>query len=279
VKLKPTLPLAATTFGFLYRCDLEGAFRQIASAGYEMVELAAGPPHLDLSDMGPDVRADVKRELRRFGLKCVSTNPLELNPISINPDLSESTFRQYRAAIELSADLGAANVVMISGRMSPLVPIPLTRAKDQLRIHLDRLVPVARELGVIVSIEAVPYGFLQTATEIAQFIDEFDLTDVGITLDCANLHFIGSDPVTEFNDHFSKVSVVHISDSWRDRWAHTQVGRAEIDFAAIGAALQERQFRGPTVYELAEPEDPGPRIGSDWDCLSRWGWTGLTFDD
>ena len=141
-----------------------------------------------------------------------------------------------------------------------------------------RLVPVARELGVTVSIEAVPYGFLQTANEIANFIEESDLPDVGITLDCANLHFVGADSVTEMQDQSSKVSVVHISDSWRDRWAHARVGVAEIDFAAIGATLQQLQFRGPTVYELAEPEDPGPRLGADWESLSKWGWTGLTYE-
>ncbi|MGC2486040.1 MAG: sugar phosphate isomerase/epimerase [Acidimicrobiales bacterium] len=267
------LPLAATTFGFLYRCGRDDALRQIAAAGYQLVELAAGPPHLDLSAMGADVRRDVRLELEKYGLQCVSTNPLELNPITANPELAEASYRQYRAAIELSADLGAPNVVMISGRMSPLVPMPQHQAKDLLRIQLDRLVPVAQKLGVTMSVEAVPYGFLQTATDIAQFIDEFDLTDVGITLDCANLHFIGCDSVTEVNEQFAKVSVVHISDSWRDRWAHTQVGRAEIDFAAIGATLQTLQFKGPTVYELADPEDPAPRFRSDWDSLSKWGWT------
>jgi sugar phosphate isomerase/epimerase len=223
--------------------------------------------------MGTYERRDVKLELKKYGLNCVSTNPLELNPISANPDLSEVTYRQYRSAIELSADLGAANVVIISGRMSPLVPMPLPQAKDLLRIQLDRLVAVSRKLGVTLSIEAVPYGFLQTATEIAQFIDEFGLTDVGITVDCANLHFIGSDSVTELKDQYSKLRVVHISDSWRHRWAHTQVGHAEIDFAAIGATLQKLQFLGPTVYELADAEDPAPRLRSDWDSLSKWGWT------
>jgi sugar phosphate isomerase/epimerase len=271
--VKPDLPLAATTFGFLYRCSRQDAFGQISSAGYRLVELAAGPPHLDLSAMGAAERLDVKRELDAHGLQCVSTNPLELNPISANPDLAEATFRQYRSAIELSADLGATNVVMISGRMSPLVPMPLPWAKDLLRRQLERLAPVAQKLGVTVSVEAVPYGFLQTATEIAQFIDEYDLSEVGITLDCANLHFIGCDSVAELNDQATKVTVVHISDSWRDRWAHTQVGRAEIDFAAIGATLQKLRFSGPTVYELADPDDPAPRFRSDWNDLSRWGWT------
>jgi sugar phosphate isomerase/epimerase len=271
--VKPDLPLAATTFGFLYRCSRDDAFRQIASADYHLVELAAGPPHFDLSAMGADVRRDVKRDLEKYGLQCVSTNPLELNPISANPELAEASYRQYRAAIELSADLGAANVVMISGRMSPLVPMPQLQAKALLRDQLARLVPVAQKLGVTVSVEAVPYGFLQTATDIAQFIDEFELTDVGITLDCANLHFIGSDSAAEMMDQFEKVRVVHISDSWRDRWAHTQVGRAEIDFAEIGATLQRLKFTGPTVYELADPEDPASRFRSDWDHLSKWGWT------
>lgn len=267
------LPLAATTFGFLYRCGRNEAFRQAASAGYQMVELAAGPPHIDLSKMGAGARRGIKRELEMYRLKCVSTNPLELNPISANPDLSEAAFRQYRAAIELSSDLEAANVVMISGRMSPLVPMPVPQAKDLLRNQLDHLVPISRKLGVTLSIEAVPYGFLQTATEISEFIEDYGVTNVGITVDCANIHFAGGDSIKELESQSKRLSVVHISDSWRHRWAHTQVGRAEIDFAAIGATLQRIDFRGPTVYELADAEDPAPRLRSDWDSLSRWGWT------
>jgi sugar phosphate isomerase/epimerase len=108
------LPLAATTFGFLYRCSREEAFRQISEAGYNLVELAAGPPHLDLATIGADDRRQVKDELRRYGLQCVSVNPLELNPTSTNSGLARATHEQYQAAIELAADLGASDVVMIS---------------------------------------------------------------------------------------------------------------------------------------------------------------------
>ena len=48
----PPMPLAATTFGFLYREELAIALDRIREAGYEQVELAAGPPHVDLSVAG-----------------------------------------------------------------------------------------------------------------------------------------------------------------------------------------------------------------------------------
>lgn len=267
-----TLPLAVTTFGFLYRCSREEAFRQISEAGYSLVELAAGPPHLDLTTLGADDRRQVADELRRYGLQCVSVNPLELNPTSTNSGLAQATHEQYKAAIDLAGDVGANDVVMISGRLSPLVPMPLVDAKSRLLEHLELLMPVAEKRRVTVSVEAVPYGFLQTVEQISAFLLEHDLDTIGITLDAANVYFIGADPAGEFRANPDRIRVVHISDSWRTRWAHTQVGQAEINFADVGHALRELKFGGSSVYELADEQDPAPRLRADWRQLNSWGW-------
>jgi hypothetical protein len=47
-----------------------------------------------------------------------------------------------------------------------------------------------------------------------------------------------------------------------------------VDFAGFAAALAANSaFTGPTVYELVDGEDPGPRLAADLDALARAGWT------
>jgi sugar phosphate isomerase/epimerase len=64
----------------------------------------------------------------------------------------------------------------------------------------------------------------------------------------------------------------HVSDTWRARWAHTSVGRGEVDFAGFAAALAAAGFTGPTVYELVDGEDPAPRLAADFAALGKAGW-------
>lgn len=265
--------VAATTFGFIYRATLDDALRQIADAGYSQVELAVGPPHFPSLPVSPGERRHVKQQLEHYGLSCVSTNPLELNPVTANPDLFEVARRQYQGAIELSAELGANAVVMVAGRRSPLVPMSRADANDLLVAMLEQLLPVAERLGVTLTVEAVPYGFIETAAQALAFAAETGMDDLKLTVDCANVFFAGSDPADDLRAAASAVAVVHISDTWRARWAHTQIGTAEVDLEAFAAAVEEIDFAGPTVYELADQEDPAPRFKADRERLATLGWT------
>lgn len=265
-------PIATTTFGFLYRATLDDAFQQIANAGFSRVELAVGPPHFETLPVNADERRQVKAKLERHGLTCVAANPLELNPVTANPDLFEAARRQYEGALELAADLGASAVVMVAGRRSPLVPMSMDDANGLLVKMLEQLLPVADGLGVTLTVEAVPYGFIETGAEALAFAAETGLDDLKLTIDCANVFFAGGDPAEDLRAAGSATAVVHISDSWRKRWAHTQIGTAEVDFDSFAVAIDEIDFRGPTVYELADSDDPAPRLRADIERLAALGW-------
>ncbi len=267
-----SMPLGAALFGFLYRADREQAMRQVAEAGYRLLELSAVPPLLDLTDVSSDERRKIRAEIERYELQCISVNPVELNPISTNAELSAACYHQYRSAIELTAELGGESVVMITGRRNGLIPGSEDLPRSVLRNHLERLAPVAVRLGVTICLETVPYGFLQTTSELAEFIEESGIDGVGIALDCANSFFAKVDPAQEVDKSREFLQLVHISDSWRDRWGHTQVGAAEVDLMGFAQALERRAYDGPTIYELVDGEDPAPRLREDLGLLMEWGW-------
>ncbi len=267
-----TLPLAAASYGFVYYRTLEDSLNAIAELGFDLVEIAAPPQHLDLSDVRAAERRAIKRALDRYGLKCVATNPVEMNPISPIINHWETAHRHYRAAIELASDLEAPNVVMVSGRANPLAPMPDEQTKALLRRRLEQLLPLAQRLGITLALETVPYGFLQSSAEVAAMVREFDVPELGMTLDCANVYWAGGDPVADLRELAPMVDVVHISDASREQWAHTQIGRGEIDFGGVAQALRDTGYAGPTVYELVDGEDPEPRLRADWAQLAEWGW-------
>ncbi len=266
------MQLGVTSWGFLYHATLVDSFAQIADAGYRLVEIGASAPHLDLSDVKSDECRRIRRALDRYGLTCVAINPIEMNPVSPNAAIRDLAHRQYRTAIEVAAELGATRVVMITGRRNVFIPMPEAQAKELLGGELARLLPFAERAGVSIALEPVPFGFMQSAREAAAFIRDLGMTGVGITLDCANVLFAGVDPNADARACEGCVSLVHISDTWRDRLAHTQVGSAEVDLAGFAHAVRESGYPGPTVYELADGEDPAPRLRSDWARLSGWGW-------
>jgi sugar phosphate isomerase/epimerase len=265
------LELGITTYGFLYHRTLEGALRAIAAAGYTLVEISTTPPHLYTPGTEALERWALRRLLQSLHLRCVSVNAAEHNLISPNPALREAALDEYEATIELAADLEAGIVVVGPGRLNPLIPMPREDAIALLTHQLDRLVPHAKRLDVRLALETFPFGFMRTGAEVKAIVDSFDDGILGIAYDCANT-LAHEDPAKGVLASADRLMIAHLSDTWRNRFAHTSVGRGEVDFKAYADALREAGFAGPTIYELVDGEDPDPRIVNDARVFRAWGW-------
>ncbi|HEX3714813.1 MAG TPA: sugar phosphate isomerase/epimerase family protein, partial [Trebonia sp.] len=258
------LRLAGCTFGWLHRAPLADALRALSQHGLREIELTTAPPHLFTSHFGRYERAELGRLLRRLGLQVVSVNPTfaDINLISTNPEIREASVRQLAAEIELAADLGAPYAVAVPGRRHQLAPAPDDAARAVLDDALARLVDRAAELGVTVALENSPYGYLGTSAELLELVRRWDTPSLRVTYDVANA-LAQEDPAAGVARLAPYLVLAHVSDAWRTRWAHTSAGRGEVDFAGFAAALAAAGFTGPTVYELADGEDPLPRLTSD----------------
>jgi sugar phosphate isomerase/epimerase len=268
------LHLAGCTFGWLHRAPLVDALRSLSQQGIGSVELTTAPPHLFTSHFGRYERHELARLLRGLGLRVVSVNPsfADINLISTNPEIREVSERQLAAEIELAADLGAACVVVVPGRRHQLVPAPADAARAVLDDGLSRLIARAAGLGITIALENSPYGYLGTSAELLEVVERWDTPSLRITYDVANA-LAQEDPAEGVARLGPYLALAHVSDAWRTRWAHTSIGRGEVDFPAFAAALAKAGFTGPTVYELADGEDPVPRLGGDLAALEAAGWS------
>jgi sugar phosphate isomerase/epimerase len=267
------LPLAGCTFGWLHQAPLADALRELAAHDVRAVELTTAPPHLFTRHFGRYERKDLARLLRGLGIQVVSVNPsyADINLVSTNPEIREISERQLAAEIELAADLGARYVVVIPGRRHALAPAPDEAARAVLGEGLGRLLDRATAVGVTIALENSPYGYLGPAADLLGVVRGFDHPRLRVAYDVANA-FAMEDPVVGVARLGEYLGLAHISDTWRARWAHTSVGRGEVDFAGFAAALTAAGFAGPTVYELVDGEDPAPRLAADFAALSKAGW-------
>ncbi|MBV9452052.1 MAG: sugar phosphate isomerase/epimerase [Streptosporangiaceae bacterium] len=268
-----TLPLSGCTFGWVHQAPLTGALRSLASHGIRSVELTTAPPHMFTPHFGSYERLELSRLLRSLELRVVSVNPsfADLNLISTNPEFQALSLRQLIAEVELAHDLSASFVVVIPGRRHALAPVPAPAARSVLEDGLSALVSRAAALGVTVCLENSPYGYLGPAAELLDVVTAFGSPHLRLVYDVAN-GLAQEDPVAAIATIGEYLALAHVSDTWRNRWAHTSVGRGEVDFAAFAAALRSAGFAGPTVYELVDGEDPSPRLDSDITALAAAGW-------
>jgi sugar phosphate isomerase/epimerase len=268
------LPLAGCTFGWLHQAPLVDALRELSVHGVRQIELTTAPPHLFTRHFGSYERKDLARLLARLDLSVTSVNPsfADINLLSTNPEIREVSERQLAAEIELAADLGASYVVVIPGRRHALAPAPDAAARAVLDEGLGRLLRRATELGVTIALENSPYGYLGSAADLLGIVRAWDSPRLRVAYDVANA-LAQEDPAAGVALLGEYLALAHVSDTWRTRWAHTSVGRGEVDFASFAAALEANAaFTGPTVYELVDGEDPAPRLAADLDVLARAGW-------
>jgi sugar phosphate isomerase/epimerase len=264
--------IGATTLGYLHHRDtLEQSLESLARAGYSLVDVSPTPPHLYLPGSGSYERRQLKRLLGRLGLECASVSPTELNLVSTNRAYAELSRNQLSLSLELAHDLEAGSVVFAPGRLFVLNPAPVDDALDALARQLEAVLPTAERLGVVLAVESVPFGFMQTGQAVAEFVDRLASPWLRATYDAANT-LATEPPAVGLRALGDRLHVMHVSGAWRDRWAHASVRDSDVDLATCMAALREIGFTGPTVYELVDGVDPEARFRDDLALFTANGW-------
>ena len=103
-------------------------------------------------------------------------------------------------------------------------------------------------------------------------VEVIDHPRLGLCYDVANSP-PGEDVPAAVSRIATRLSLAHVSDTCAARWTHTSPGRGEVDFRTFARALQGCGFRGLTIYELVDGEDPLPRLPSDIARLEVEGWS------
>lgn len=268
------LALGGTTYSWLHQAPLPEAIDALADAGFQQIEITTAAPHLQASGFGKYERHELRRRLTDRGLTVTSTNPgfLDINLISPSNDFREASLRAVLTELELAHDLEAPITILIPGRRHALSPAPEAACRWWLDQALAILTARAEQLGVTIALETSPYGYLGDAQSLADLVDHVGSSHLGIAYDVANT-INQEDPWDGVHTAGHRIRLAHMSDTWRDRWAHTSPGRGEVDFERYAEALRAINFTGVTIYELIDLEPPLPRLHDDIATFEKLGWT------
>jgi hexulose-6-phosphate isomerase len=144
------------------------------------------------------------------------------------------------------------------------------------RVIKERILPLAKELQVVVGIEEVWNKFLLSPLEMARYVDELDSPWAKAYFDVGNVVLYGF-PQDWIRTLGTRIVRVHLKDFAMDRgkgtFAWKNLGEGDIDWPAVRQALADIGYAGYVTTELKEGDaaylaDVSTRV-SRWLTTSR----------
>ncbi|MGH9370473.1 MAG: sugar phosphate isomerase/epimerase family protein, partial [Vicinamibacterales bacterium] len=127
-----------------------------------------------------------------------------------------------------------------------------TRSQQVIR---ERLMPMARDMKVVIAVEEVWNKFLLSPLEFARYVDDFESPWVRAYFDVGNVVLYGfpQDWIRTLGSRIVKIHLKDFSvDRKADRFAWNNLGEGDIDWIQVRKALGEIGYSGYVTTELSD---------------------------
>ena len=184
---------------------LSDAICAIADIGYSGVELMADVPHAYPPTMDAAARMELAALIKSLGLLVSNVNAFTLfavgdtyHPSWIEKDADERKTRidHTLGCIELAAQMGSGTISLQPG--GPMIGTDISRkvAGERFAQGIERVLPTAKEHGVVLAIEPEPGLFIETSAEYLQFKEQYFKNEPLVRMNCdiGHLFCVGEDP-------------------------------------------------------------------------------------
>jgi L-ribulose-5-phosphate 3-epimerase len=235
-----TAGFSVNTYSYIFGGSAADTVARLADQGYGGVELMFFPGHLWPAELDAS-RLRSLRQLCEQRLRLVSVN---MPNIDINVAAAAKEMRTYSLNllvqfVRCAGELGAGGIIVGPGKPNPLFPMPRDRMISFFYRALDRLAPLARQVGVRLLIENMPFAFLPDAESLMKVVDGYGDESIRVIYDVANAHFIGESPVKGLRRVRDRLSLVHFSDTTRQSYKHDPLGNGDVPLAGIASTMKE----------------------------------------
>lgn len=220
--------------------DMETAFKYLAMAGYDGIELSA------IDNMSEHLVLSRWRELVPTIKQLAQTYGLELLAIE-QPSQQHSVMEEsFRAAVELGIPI--INVG----------PGGKSDDKDSLQMSIDvlgDLSKMAEKYGVTLCVKAHVGASIYNTPTTLKLMDAISSPAFGIDMDPSHIHRAGEDTVEALTAVISRVKHIHIRDC-KGRQQNPGKpedqanGRGDIDLLGYMRVLHENGYSGPVNLEI-----------------------------
>ena len=169
---------------------------------------------------------------------------------SADPKVVAESVKGMETSLRNAQFWGAGTVLLV-----PAVVNPQTSYKDawvRSQAQIRKLIPLARQLKVVIGIENVWNKFLLSPLEFARYVDEFKSPWVRAYFDVGNVVLFGY-PQDWIRTLGKRIVKLHLKD-FRSRKGATewpQLREGDIDWLEIYKALSEIRYAGTATVELS----------------------------
>jgi sugar phosphate isomerase/epimerase len=254
--------------------SLYDAVEKIAELGFGGVEIMGDRPHLYPPDWEEEQLVTLKERIDEKGLRITNINSFTLfavgdtylpSWIEQEKERREIRIRHTLQSLRLAATLGCENISVPPG--GPLNSMSAREAMKLFHEGLDRVIPLAENLGVKILIEPEPDLLLENTRQFRKFIVDVRSSMVGINFDIGHFFCAGEDPSESFHEVLPWIGHVHIEDIAENRRHHHLVpGLGAIHFEQVLRTIRETGYQGDISLELYTYADKPMEAGRESLC-------------
>lgn len=235
-------------FSLMEKCAM------LKKAGFDAVEPPSGLAREEMMTAAQEYSLDIPSVV-------VSTH--WAHPLS-SPDASvrETGRKGVETALYDAKEYGASVILLVPGVVNEQVSYK--EAYKRSRAEIEKLLPLAEELEIVIGIENVWNHFLLSPLEAASYVDDFRSEWVGWYFDIGNIMNFGW-PEQWIDILGDRIVMIHIKEFSREKrndeglWNGFRVHYTEGDnnWKAIMASLKKTGYSG---YAVAEPSWRGENL-------------------
>jgi hexulose-6-phosphate isomerase len=171
---------------------------------------------------------------------------------SLNPDDVKKGAERMEISLRNAKLWGADTVLLVPAVVRPDTTIPQAWTRSQ--PHIRKLLPLARELGVVIAVEPVWNKFLLTPYDTAKYVDEFKSPWVKAYFDVGNVVMYGF-PQEWIRTLGKRIVKFHLKDFKYETRQWVPLREGSIDWKEVRKAIGEIGFSGYLTVELQEGDE------------------------
>jgi len=253
-----------------FSLSLDEAIASTVEIGFGAIELGCCRPHFDVSQARRDPEG-VAGRIERSGL---AVSALSLFNNFTDPDGLDKQLRAAETFIRLAPVFKTKVVKMTPG---PPGSAAATSAHWQRLEHaIDRLVPVAREMDVVLAFETHMRQLTDTLASSMRLLEMTPPDVVGLTVDFSNLAFAGEDMADVIPAVIDRTYHTHLKNGYVDSvgdWHFQALDEGLTDYGVVLRMLQDGGYDGYLSIECLGAEaqrHPVETARRDWEILQRY---------
>jgi L-ribulose-5-phosphate 3-epimerase len=252
---KPSPPAGGSATGIRKSCLINMLPRELPYAERFAMARAAGFEAIEMQTItAPDQAAEIKEASQKSGLRIhsVMNSAHWREPMSsADPAVVNRSVQGMEASLKNAALWGADAVLLVPGVVDATNSYRDVWTRSQRAIR-ERLLPMARDLKVIIAVEEVWNKFLLSPIEFARYVDEFDSPFVKAYFDVGNVVLFAF-PQDWIRTLGPRIVKVHLKDFKLEKSTYSwkNIGEGDIDWVEVRKALDEIGYAGYVTTEIS----------------------------